>query len=122
MQKTSLNLALLIFTASILSLSGSINSLPVRAVIAGNIEMFTLQIDNELTTNPDKISLCENGVFRKGWDGSVKGRIVEPGIDINSNISILYGSVTGTDCTTPENASKKSKRIVIFAPKICCQW
>jgi hypothetical protein len=111
MQKTSLNLALLIFTTLLLSLTGGLNTLPVRAVVVGSTETFTLQIDNELTTNPDKISLCENGVFRKGWDGAVKGRIVEPGIDINSNISIHYGTIVGTDCTTAENVSKKVKEL-----------
>jgi hypothetical protein len=103
------------FTSTLLSLGivtfaciSCLSSLPVHAVVAGT---FTLELENALTTTTDKISLCENGVFRKGWDGTVKGRFSEPGISIDSSISILYGSVTGTDCTTPANAWKKVKEL-----------
>jgi hypothetical protein len=92
MKKTSFNSAVLIFTISLLSLSGGLYSIPARAILASDpapAQTVTLQINNELSTLPDQISLCENGYFRKGWDGTVKGKISEPGISVNSNLTIL---------------------------------
>lgn len=111
MQKTSFSFTVLVLTISILSLLNNTNTLTAFAVVQAPAPRFTLQIDNELVTNPDKISLCENGVFRKGWDGTVKGGITEPDISTNSVITILYGSVTGSDCTTSENSWKKIKEL-----------
>ncbi len=86
-------------------------AIPASAAIIDPTETFNLQIQNNLATTPDMISLCENGVFRKGWDGNVKGNLTESNISTSSDVSILYGSVIGNDCKTPENSWKKVKEL-----------